>query len=78
MSSLIQVFSSEADLLTRVLDGLKTSSHYAQNSAAVNELSKQIADTKIQLESWRRSLNEAGALETIMVNASLKFCNQFY
>jgi transposase-like protein len=47
---------------------LKTSSHYAQNSAAVNEISKEITNIKSQLESWRKRLNEAGALENVVVN----------
>ena len=65
---MIQVFSSEADLLTNVLDSLKTSSHFTQSSSAVNQLSNQIANVKSELESWRKRLNEAGVLQNPVVN----------
>ena len=65
---MIQVFSSEADLLTSVLDSLRTSSHFTQSSSALNQLSNQIANVKDELESWRKRLNEAGALQNPVVN----------
>lgn len=60
------MFSFEADLLAKFLGLLKSSSHYEQNSAAVNELTKQMDDVGGQLESWRKRLDETGALETVV------------
>lgn len=51
-------------MLTNVIDVLKASSHNAENFGAVNELSKRITAVKTQLDSWRKQLSEAGALET--------------
>ncbi|XP_028409089.1 uncharacterized protein LOC114531672 [Dendronephthya gigantea] len=61
-----QVFASETDRLTKLLDVLQTSLHVEQNTTALKELSDQMTVVKTQLESWWKNLNEAGALETIV------------